>query len=36
MDVEVSKVDKGLLADSCGSDGLGRVLILCVCFIALL
>jgi len=36
MDVEVNKVDKSLLSDFCGSVGLRWVLILCVCFIALL
>lgn len=36
IDVEVNEVDKCLLADFCGSVGLGWVLMLCVCFIALL
>ena len=36
IDVEVNKVDKSLLADFCGSVGLGWVLMFCVCFIALL
>lgn len=35
-DVEVDKVGRSLLADFCGSVGLGWVLLFCVCFIALL